>query len=72
MQTLTNQKSRTVFSWLLIGLNLYKRMWINQKRSDFWAPCCNDNSSNNNYSYKNNNNNNNNNDDDDDDGDKYV
>ena len=25
MQTLTNQKSRTVSSWLLIGLNLYKR-----------------------------------------------
>ena len=25
MQTLTNQKSTTVFSWLLIGLNLYKR-----------------------------------------------
>ena len=26
MQTLTNQKSRTVSSWLLIGLNLHKRM----------------------------------------------
>ena len=35
-QTLTNQKSRTVSSWLLIGLNLHERMWINQKRS----PCC--------------------------------
>ena len=41
MQTLTNQKSRTVSSWLLTGLNLYERMWINQKRSHFWAPCCN-------------------------------
>ena len=33
MQTLTNQKSRTVSRWLLIGLNLFQRMWINQKRS---------------------------------------
>ena len=41
MQTLTDQKSRTVCSWLLIGLNLRKIMWINQKRSHFWAPCCN-------------------------------
>ena len=41
MHTLTNQKSRTVSSWLLIGLNLHERMWINQKRSHFWAPCCN-------------------------------
>ena len=41
MQTLTNQKSRTVSSWLLIGWNLYERMWINKKRSHFWAPCCN-------------------------------
>ena len=40
MQTLTNQKSRTVSSWLLIGWNLYERMWINKKRSHFWAPCC--------------------------------
>ena len=39
LQTLTNQKSRTVSSWLLIGLNLHERMWINQKRSHFWAPC---------------------------------
>ena len=29
MQTLTNQKSRTVSSWLLIGLNLYERIRIN-------------------------------------------
>ena len=41
MKTLTNQKSRTVSSWLLFGLNLHERMWINQKRSHFWAPCCN-------------------------------
>ena len=41
IQTLTNQKSRTVSSWLLIGLNLHERMWINYKRSHFWAPCCN-------------------------------
>ena len=41
MQTLTNQKSRTVSSWLLIGLNFYEGMWIIQKRSHFWAPCCN-------------------------------
>ena len=41
MQTLTNQMWRTVSSWLLIGLNLYERMWINQKWSHFWAPCCN-------------------------------
>jgi len=41
MQTLTNQKSRTVSSWLLIGLNLHERMWMNKKRSLFWAPCCN-------------------------------
>ena len=40
MQTLTNQKSRTVCSWLLIGLHLYKRIWINQKQSLFWAPYC--------------------------------
>ena len=33
MQTLTNHKSRTVSSWLLIRLNLFQRMWINQKRS---------------------------------------
>ena len=38
-QTLTNQKSKTVSSWLLIGLNLYERMWINQKLSHCWAPC---------------------------------
>ena len=37
MQALTNQKSRTVSSWLLIGLNLYERIRINQKRSHFWA-----------------------------------
>ena len=40
MQKLTNQKSRTVSSWLLIGLNLHKRMWINQKWSNWpksWA-----------------------------------
>ena len=41
MQTLTNQKSKTVCSWLLTGLNLYERMWINQKQSHFWAPGCN-------------------------------
>ena len=40
MQALTNQKSRTVSSWPLIGLNLYERIWINQKRSHFWALCC--------------------------------
>ena len=28
MQTLTNQKPRTVSSWLLIGLNLCERMWL--------------------------------------------
>ena len=39
MKALTNQKSRTVSSWLLIGLNL-PRMWINWKWSHFWAPCC--------------------------------
>ena len=32
-----------ISSWLLIGLNLYKRMWINQKRSRFCAPCCENN-----------------------------
>ena len=48
MQTLTNQKSKTVSSWLLIGLNLYERMWINQKRSHFWAPCCKEYQRNNN------------------------
>ena len=37
MQTLTNQMSRTVSSWPLIGLKLHVRMWINQKRSHFWA-----------------------------------
>ena len=26
--------------WLLIGLNLYERMWIIQKLSHFWAPSC--------------------------------
>ena len=44
MQTLTNQKTRAVSSWLLIGLNLHERMCsmgINQKQSHFWAPCCN-------------------------------
>ena len=35
MQTSTSQKSRTVSSWLLIG------MWIKQKRSQLWAPYCN-------------------------------
>ena len=40
VQTLTNQKSRTVSSWLLIELNLYERMWISQKRPHFWAPYC--------------------------------
>ena len=39
MKALTNQKSRTVSNWLLIGLNL-PRMRINWKRSHFWAPCC--------------------------------
>ena len=29
MKTLTNQTSRTVYSWLLIGSNLQERMWIN-------------------------------------------
>ena len=38
MQTLTNQKLRTVSSWLLIGLNLHERTWINQNQSHFWAP----------------------------------
>ena len=38
VQTLTNQKSRTVSSWLLIELNLYERMWISKKRPHFWAP----------------------------------
>ena len=33
MQTLTHQKSRTVSSWLLIGLSLYERMWVNQKQA---------------------------------------
>ena len=40
MQALTNQKSRTVSSCLLIGLNLYEKMWINKKQSHFWALCC--------------------------------
>ena len=40
VQALTNQRSRTVSSWLLIGLNMYERMSINQKRSHFWALCC--------------------------------
>ena len=31
MRTLTNQKSKTVSSGLLIGLNLYERMWISKK-----------------------------------------
>ena len=35
MQTLTNQTSRTVSSWLLIGLNLHERMWINQSGHTF-------------------------------------
>ena len=39
VQTLTNQKPRTVSSWLLIQLNLYERMWISQKPPHFWAPC---------------------------------
>ena len=36
---LTNQKSRRVSSWLLIGLNLHERMWINQSghRSGLFA-----------------------------------
>ena len=34
----TNQKSRTVSSWLPIGFHLYERMWINQKRPHWWAP----------------------------------
>ena len=29
MKALTNQKSRAVPTWLLIGLNLHERMWIN-------------------------------------------
>ena len=41
MQVFTNQNLRTASSWLLIGLNLYERMWKNQERSHFWAPCCN-------------------------------
>ena len=41
MQTLTSQKWRIVFSWLLIGLILHETMGINQKRSNFGAPCCN-------------------------------
>ena len=41
MQTLTNQKLRAVSSWLLIGLDLHERMWINQNQSHFWAPFCN-------------------------------
>ena len=40
MQTLTNQKLGKGSSWLLIGLNLHKRMCINQKRSHFWVPGC--------------------------------
>ena len=39
MQTLTNDKSSTVSSWFLTGLNLYRR--INQKWSHFLAPCGN-------------------------------
>ena len=35
MQRLTNQKLRSVSSWLLIGLNLHKRMWINQSGQTF-------------------------------------
>ena len=35
MQRLTNPKSRTVSSWLLIGLNLHERMWINQSGHTF-------------------------------------
>ena len=41
MQTSTSQKSRRVSSWLLIGLNLYERMWLKQKRSHLWASYCN-------------------------------
>ena len=41
MPKLTNQKLRKVSSWLLIGLNLHERMWINQKPSHFCTPCCN-------------------------------
>jgi len=41
MQSLTNHNWKTVSSWLLTGLNLHEIMWINQKRSHFWAPCCN-------------------------------
>ena len=40
VQTLTNQKPRTVSSWLLIKLNLYERMWLRKKRPHFWAPYC--------------------------------
>ena len=40
MQTLANRNSRTVFSWLLSGLDLYERLWIIQKRSHFRTPCC--------------------------------
>ena len=29
IKALTNQRSRTVSSWLLIGLNLHERTWIN-------------------------------------------
>ena len=38
MQTLTNQMSRKVSSWLLIGLNLHVRMRINQNRSHIGPP----------------------------------
>ena len=35
IQRLTYQKWRTVYSWLLIGLNPYERMWINQSVHTF-------------------------------------
>ena len=43
MQTLSNQKSRTVSRWLLTGLNLCERMWIIESVYTFGllTPYCN-------------------------------
>ena len=41
MQTLTNQKSRTVSSWLLIGPICTKNVNTSKASSNVWAPCCN-------------------------------
>lgn len=40
MQSLYNQKATGSCLWLLIGLWLHKRMWINYKWPHFWASCC--------------------------------